>query len=34
MPHRAFEDATLMKLKQAADRARAIQQLQTQDTDQ
>jgi hypothetical protein len=31
---RAFEDATLLKLKQAADRARAIQQLQTEQPDQ
>lgn len=31
---RAFEDATLLKLRQAADRARAIQQLQTEDADQ
>ncbi|KAL0029233.1 hypothetical protein WJX79_004395 [Trebouxia sp. C0005] len=31
---RAFEDATLLKLKQAADRARAIQQLQTNQPDQ
>ncbi|DBB01120.1 hypothetical protein WJX77_003151 [Trebouxia sp. C0004] len=31
---RAFEDATLLKLKQAADQARAIQQLQTEQPDQ
>ncbi|KAL3162426.1 hypothetical protein ABBQ32_010096 [Trebouxia sp. C0010 RCD-2024] len=31
---RAFEDATLLKLKQAADRAREIQQLRTEDAEQ
>ena len=31
---RAFEDATLLKLKEAADRARGIQQLRTEDAEQ